>query len=105
MEESPFEARAFCLVDGYRDTDGRVHREGAMRLASAGEEAATLRDFRVYLRPESFLVLMLARTIVRLGAQSAVDVEGLQRLSARDLHRLAALYRQLNGYAAVGGEA
>ena len=101
------EERRFRLVDGYRDAQGRVHREGVIRLARAGDEAAALRDFRVYLRPESFLVVMLTRTIARLGTLAAndggINAGILERLSETDLCYLADLYRQLNGYGRATG--
>ena len=58
----------------------------------------TLQDFRVHLRPESFLPLMLARTILRLGDLERVDVRQVESLSASDLDVLEEVYRELNGY-------
>ena len=37
----------FLLPKGYVDEQGRVHREGAMRLATARDEIEPLRDPRV----------------------------------------------------------
>ena len=37
----------FRLPRGYVDAEGTLHREGQMRLATAGEELSALRDPRV----------------------------------------------------------
>ena len=36
---------------GYVDQEGRVHREGTMRLATAKDEVAPLQDYRVKSNP------------------------------------------------------
>ena len=37
----------FRLPRGYVDADGNLHREGQMRLATAGDELTAMRDPRV----------------------------------------------------------
>ena len=93
----------FVLPHGHRDRDGVVHREGVVRAARVADELAVLGDFRVYLRPVSFLKVALARTIVRLGALSCVDVGLIERLDDDDLDFLARLYREINGYDSGSG--
>ncbi len=83
---------------GYRDARGARHREGVIKPATARDEMRALQDFRVYLRPESFLTLVLARTIVRLGEHVKVDVALVESLCDRDLAALEKLYRELNAY-------
>lgn len=97
--------REFSLPDGLRESlrsgaPERRHRVGALLAASAKDEMRVLQDFRVYLRPESFLHLMLARTITRLGDLERVDVSQVETLSRADLAVLEETYRELNGYAA-----
>ncbi len=94
---------SFHLPIGLRDSRGRDsreqrHRDGTLRTATAKDEMRTLQDFRVHLRPESFLPLMLARTILRLGDLERVDVRQVETLSASDLDVLEEVYRELNGY-------
>ncbi len=90
--------RRFRLPVGLRDERGACHREGVLRAATAKDELRALQDFRVYLRPESFLTLVLARTIVRLGEHVKVDVALVERLGDGDLEVLAGVYRELNDY-------
>ena len=86
---------------GYVDAEGRRHRDGVIRAARARDEMAALRDFRVYLRPRSFLAVMLARTVESLGELESVEVGTFDRLREGDLDLLESLYRELNGYALV----
>ena len=83
---------------GYRDARGARHREGVIKPATARDEMRALQDFRVYLRPESFLTLMLVRTVVRLGDRAGVDVALVESLCDRDLAVLERIYRELNAY-------
>ena len=88
----------FTLPDGYRDAGGTLHREGVLAAATVGDEIAALRDFRVYLRAGNFLEVMLARTRVRLGDLTRIDVGVVERLSALDRSYLQRIYEGLNGY-------
>ena len=95
--------RSFRLPIGLSDSRGPDsreprHRRGTLRAATAKDEMRTLQDFRVHLRPESFLPLMLARTILRLGDLERVDVRQVESLSTADLDVLEEVYRELNGY-------
>ena len=58
----------FVLPRGYLDEDGRLHRTGVRRLATARDELVALRD-RSLSGPEDPLltILVLARVIVSLG--------------------------------------
>ena len=88
----------FVLQQGFQDDRGAWHREGILRAATARDEMRVLSDFRVYLRPEWFLPLAIAATVVRLGTLPRVDVGIIERLSETDRSRLEGLYRELNGY-------
>lgn len=96
-DERPEEWRV-RLPAGYLDARGRCVRECSLRAATAVDEVRALQDFRVHLRPESFLPLMLARTLTRLGDLPRVDVRAVENLCGEDLRALEDAYRDLNGY-------
>lgn len=91
---------SFTLPDGYRDPTGAVHRDGVLRPARAREELRALGDFRVHLRPEAFLDVVLPRVIVRLGDLATVDAGVVERLTPADREVLERAYREMNGYPA-----
>ena len=57
----------FTLPRGYVDASGVVHREGRMRLATARDEIEPLREVEVRQNQAYVSVLLLARTITRIG--------------------------------------
>jgi hypothetical protein len=87
---------AFRLPRGYVDEDGRVHREGVMRLATAKDEIAPLRDPRVRDNEAYLSILILSRVITRLGHLGEVRPDVLERCFASDLAFLQDLYRRIN---------
>ena len=87
----------FVLPRGYVDEHGRVHREGVMRLATARDEIAPQTDARVRQNPSYLTVILLERTVTRLGALPAVDTFVVENLFASDLAFLQDLYRRING--------
>ncbi len=87
---------SFVLPRGYVDEDGRVHREGVMRLATARDEIAPLRDPRVQANEAYLTVLLLARVVERLGSLDVVDTMVVEGLFAVDLAFLQDLYRRVN---------
>jgi len=86
----------FVLPRGYFGPDGVVHREGTMRLATAQDEIAPLRDPRVRANPAYLVVILLARVITRLGDLTEVNPRIIEGLFAADLAYLEARYRELN---------
>jgi hypothetical protein len=84
------------LPVGYLDDDGVLHREGAMRMARARDEIAPLRDPRVRDNEAYLTVLLLSRTITRLGTVSSVTPGVIEGLFAPDLAFLQDLYRRVN---------
>lgn len=88
---------AFVLPRGYVDESGTVHREGAMRLATARDEILPQRDPRVRENEAYLTVILLARVITRLGAVSQVTPGTVEGLFASDLSFLQDLYRRING--------
>ena len=89
--EFPFE-----LPRGYVDAYGAVHREGVMRLATARDEIAPLRDPRVRANEAYLVVILLSQVITRLGSLPRVTPEIIEGLFASDLSYLQGLYQQIN---------
>jgi hypothetical protein len=99
VEESPPALRtefAFVLPRGLVDASGAVHREGVMRLATARDEIGVQMDPRVRMNPAYVTVLLLERTVVRLGGLPVVDAVAIESLFASDLTFLSDLYRRIN---------
>lgn len=86
----------FALPVGYVDQFGTVHKEGAMRLATAMDEIAPLRDPRVRDNQAYLAIVLLSRVITRLGTLPAVTTNVIENLYVADLAYLQALYRQIN---------
>jgi hypothetical protein len=67
-----------------------------MRLATAMDEIAPLRDLRVRSNQAYLVIVLLARVIVKLGNLPSVTTGVVENLFAADLAYLQALYRQIN---------
>ena len=86
----------FVLPKGYLDNNGNLHREGAMRMATAMDEITPLRDPRVRNNEAYLVVILLSQVITRLGTLTEVDPEIVEKLFAADIVYLQDLYRQIN---------
>lgn len=86
----------FTLPRGYVDAAGTVHKAGVMRLATAMDEIAPLRDPRVRSNQAYLTVILLARVIVRLGTVTDITPAVIENLFAADLAYLQTLYRKIN---------
>jgi len=86
----------FTLPRGYVDENGRMHRDGIMRLATARDELTPQNDQRVRQNPAYLTVLLLERTVTTLGDLPAVDTFVVENLFASDLAFLQDLYRRIN---------
>lgn len=93
MFQTEFE---FTLPKGYLDTDGNLHRRGMMRLATAMDEIAPMRDPRVKMNSAYATIVILARVITRLGALSEITPAIVENFFAQDLNYLQTFYRQIN---------
>ena len=95
---------AFTLPKGYLAPDGKVHREGVLRLATARDEIVVLGDPRVRTNRAYAVVLLLSRVVVRLGdlGDGAVTPDVIEDLFSADLAHLQELYRELNGQGLQG---
>src|ERR687883_1666843 len=86
----------FTLPRGLVDGQGSVHREGTMRLATARDEIEPLRDPEVR-RNEAYLsVLLLSRTVTRIGEVTEITPEVIEALYAADFDHLQRLYERVN---------
>lgn len=86
----------FTLPAGYVDGEGNLHREGTMRLATAYDEIAPLRDPRVMSNPAYLVVILLSRVVTTLGSLQQVNPGVIENLFAADLAYLQDLYRRVN---------
>ena len=86
----------FTLPRGYIDSSGNLHRDGTMRLATAIDEIAPMRDPRVKVNEAYLTILLLARVVTRLGRLEAVTPEIIEQLFTGDLAYLQDLYAQIN---------
>jgi hypothetical protein len=86
----------FILPHGYIDASGTVHREGAMRTATAIDEIAPLKDARVKSNPGYLLILLLSRVITKLGEVESISPKVIESLVSGDLCYLQDLYRRIN---------
>jgi hypothetical protein len=87
----------FALPQGYVDAEGNLHREGTMRLATAFDEIAPLKDPRVLSNPGYLLIILLVRVITRLGTLEHINPKVIEGLFAADLAYLQDLYSRING--------
>jgi len=86
----------FTLPRGYLDDHGTLHREGVMRLATARDEIEPLRDARVKENEAYLTVIVLSRTIVKLGSLPQVTPKTIEGLFSSDLAHLQDFYTRIN---------
>lgn len=86
----------FCLPKGYVDTEGTLHREGRMRLATAGDELSALRDSRVKADETMLNAVLLSKVVVSLGTLPAITPDIIQGLSICDIEYLQNMYDTIN---------
>ncbi len=86
----------FVLPRGYVSSDGSLHRKGRMRLATAMDEIAPLRDPRVKANQAYLVIILLARVITKLGEVEVIDTGVVENLFSADLAFLQDFYRQIN---------
>lgn len=86
----------FVLPRGYVDRDGNIHRKGTMRLATAMDEIAPMRDPRVRGNQAYLVIILLSRVIKRLGDLTDINTGVIEALFSGDLAYLQDFYRQIN---------
>jgi hypothetical protein len=87
---------SFTLPRGYADSEGNLHREGVMRLATANDEIAPMKDPRVQSNPGYLAVILLSRVVIRLGNVPQINPRIIEELFAADFAFLEDLYRRIN---------
>lgn len=87
----------FTLPRGYVDDEGRLHRTGTMRLATARDELEPLRDPTVTGADDPRLtIVVLTRVIVSLGDLELITTHEIEGLFAVDLAYLQDFYGVIN---------
>jgi hypothetical protein len=86
----------FTLPRGYVDGDGKLHKEGTMRLATARDEILPLQDYRVQANRAYLVIILLSRVVTRLGEITLVNVDVIENLFSTDLAFLQEFYRKIN---------
>ncbi len=86
----------FTLPHGYRDKEGNLHREGVMRMATAFDEIAPLKDSRVRSNSGYLVLILLSRVITKLGELEHINPKVMEELFAGDLAYLQDLYQRIN---------
>ncbi len=86
----------FTLPRGYIGPDGTLHKKGRMRLATAIDEIAPLRDPRVRSNQAYLVIILLARVITQLGTIEVIDTGVIENLFSADLAFLQDFYRRIN---------
>jgi hypothetical protein len=86
----------FTLPRGYLDPEGNLHQEGVMRLSTAYDEIAPLRDPRVQSNPGYLVLILLSRVITRLGTLPSLNPKMIEDLYSADLIFLQDFYQRIN---------
>ena len=86
----------FTLPHGYVDAEGTRHREGIMRMATAMDEIAPLKDRRVLNNSGYLVIILLSRVITKLGEVEQINPKVIEDLFAGDLAYLQDMYQQIN---------
>ncbi len=93
MLQTEFE---FSLPRGYIDENGNLHKRGVMRLATALDEIAPMRDPRVQANDAYLNILLLARVITKLGTLAQINSGIIEKLFSADMAYLQEFYRRIN---------
>lgn len=87
---------SFTLPHGYRDGDGALHKEGRMRMSTAFDEIAPLKDPRVQANPGYLVIILLSRVVTKLGTLDYLNPKMFEGLMSGDLLFLQDFYRRIN---------
>lgn len=86
----------FTLPKGYIDSTGEVHKQGKMRLATAGDEISATRDPRVLSNPSYLTIAILSKVITELEGVPMVSATLIEKLFTADLAFLQDMYQRIN---------
>jgi hypothetical protein len=96
-QNSPLQTEySFTLPRGYVDMQGKLQREGTMRLATALDEIAPMRDPKVRDNQAYLTIAILSRVVTKLGDMVEVNATTIERLFTADLIYLQDFYRRIN---------
>ena len=91
--ETEFE---FTLPKGYIDGNGEIHKNGKMRLATAGDEMRAQRDPRVLSNPSYLTIVLLAEVITEIEGVATIAPSIIEKLFTADLAFLQDMYQRIN---------
>ena len=86
----------FTLPRGYVDSEGNLHKDGVMKLATAADEIYPLKDMRVKSNQAYLVIVLFSRVITRLGTLTDITPTVIERLFSADLAYLQDFYRHIN---------
>jgi len=86
----------FRLPRGLVDDEGKVHRDGIMRLATARDEILPLQDYRVQANRAYLVIVLLSRVVVKIGDIERIGVDNIENMFSTDLAYLQEFYRKIN---------
>ncbi|MBP0979353.1 MAG: phage tail assembly protein [Oscillospiraceae bacterium] len=86
----------FKLPKGYVDSEGKVHKEGKMRLATAADEILPLKDPKIQQNPSYLSIVLLSRVITKLGSLENININIIEGLYTADLAFLQDMYQRIN---------
>jgi hypothetical protein len=95
---------AFTLPRGYVDAEGTLHKDGVMRLATAYDEIAPMKDPRVQSNPGYLVIILFSRVITKLGTLQHLNPKVIESLFSADMAFLQEFYRRINehGHSRIG---
>jgi hypothetical protein len=86
----------FILPRGYVDEEGNLHKEGKMRLSTAGDEILPMKDPRVQGNPAYLAVILLSRVVTSLGNLKMINTKVIESLFSGDFTYLQEMYTRIN---------
>ena len=91
----------FTLPRGFVDTEGNVHQNGRMRLATAVDEIEAIEHPQVQEKESYLPVMLLSRVVTQIGTISPIGPQIIAQLYASDFTFLQDLYLRLNSTDAI----
>ncbi len=86
----------FILPRGYVDEEGNLHKNGKMRLSTAGDEILPMKDPRVQGNPAYLAVILLSRVVTGLGNLKMITPKVIESLFSGDFTYLQEMYTRIN---------
>jgi hypothetical protein len=87
----------FTLPKGFTDEQGKLHKTGTMRLATATDMIMPPKDAQARQNPTYRKNIILSRVITKLGTLPSVTPKTVESLFAADLAYLEEFYNSING--------